>query len=759
MASPSDRDLIVEIQEGRREALGALFDRHSAALYEFIYRITGDRDQSARLLIEVFSRVPSLVAGLSEHDLVRGWLYNLGREASLAFLRQKNWLDALPPSDEPSVSGLAGDIWHAARAMPAFHRAVLVVEELHGLSPTEKARALNVARTDLPRLLQDAHQSFNNQFDVQARQQGRPLSSQIDAERIWGMKRRIGTAGSLFGYLPAVVLPDSLASMARSQVLAGKPAEAIPPPQTEIRTHPQASHRPIETEIMPATPAAGPSLPGGCSLRVIVLALVIALVVMLLVLGLGFVLTRDTTAPTIARIEPADGATLPAGSQVVIKASYSDDRAVDVKSVRIVLDGIDETSQALISDSSLTYTSPGLDPGQHVVLVQLADTSGNKASRAWQFTLGSAEPTATPTVESAPPTSEALPTPIPPTITPEGPTPIPQPTPTLTPILPPVVTFTANETSVQAGTPVLLSWNVQNAQLVYLGSDKVDTSGTLLVTVNQTTDYHLIANNAGGTTDKTITINVLQLPDLTISDISLNANNQLQYTIKNTGTGDVTQQFLVELFEDNLALFSSYPIYSLPAGQGTTLFYPFAATVGTHTFTVRLNFTKVVQEANYNNNSLTVTIVGPTPTATSTATTTNTPVPTNTPTLTPTPTSTNTPTNTPTVTNTPIPQVTNVTISLTSSTPYTGTCPATFSFVAPITTNGPTNVTYQWETSGSGAPSATSGSLTFVTAGTQTAAFSSLSLSTTGNFSELIRVLTPNSMISGSVSFVNSCTP
>ncbi len=96
--------------------------------------------------------------------------------------------------------------------------------------------------------------------------------------------------------------------------------------------------------------------------------------------------TRDTMPPVIMRVEPPDGATLPAGSHVVIKATYSDQRAVDEKSVRLVVDGVDVTSKTLISDASLSYGTD-FDPGQHVVLVELRDTSGNKASRAWQFSL------------------------------------------------------------------------------------------------------------------------------------------------------------------------------------------------------------------------------------------------------------------------------------------------------------------------------------------------------------------------------------
>ena len=59
MSSKSDHELIIEIQAAEPRALGELFDRHSPALYEFIYRIIGDRDQTARLLEQVFSRAPS----------------------------------------------------------------------------------------------------------------------------------------------------------------------------------------------------------------------------------------------------------------------------------------------------------------------------------------------------------------------------------------------------------------------------------------------------------------------------------------------------------------------------------------------------------------------------------------------------------------------------------------------------------------------------------------------------------------------------
>src|SRR5574341_1273550 len=276
MAGTSDFELVEEIKSGQTGALSTLFNRYSPALYEFIYLVIGDRDQAARLLEETFARAYSLIGGVSDRDLVRGWLYGIAREGALTFLRQNNWLNGLPPSDEPSVSGLPGDIWRAARAMPSFHRAVLVVEDLHGLSPTEKAHALAVARTDLARLIEEARRTFAAQFDLQARQQGRPLSALIDPERLWGMRRRVGTEGSLFGYLPQVVLPESLAATVRQKVIAATrgvsaPKTAAPAPSPKTTPPPKTAARsvpPPPTLFAGAEEPSGPTppLPGIASL-------------------------------------------------------------------------------------------------------------------------------------------------------------------------------------------------------------------------------------------------------------------------------------------------------------------------------------------------------------------------------------------------------------------------------------------------------------------------------------------------------------
>jgi len=673
MAGTSDFELVEEIKGGQTGALATLFNRHSPALYEFIYLIIGDRDQAARLLEETFVRAVSLLGGLSDRELVRGWLYGIAREASLTFLRQKNWLNSLPASDEPSVSGLPGDIWRAARAMPAFHRAVLVVEDLHGLSPTEKAHALAVARTDLARLVEEARRTFSAQFDLQARQQGRPLSALIDPERLWGMRRRVGSEGSLFGYLPQVILPESLAATVRQKVIAstrGSGIKAAPAPLPAAKpTPPKLTGRPspppffatpIESSSSSSAPAefSGAIIPPrpprateqGWDTRAFGIIIAVALLITAIAACAAYIFTRDNTLPVISHIEPADGETVASGSHVGILVTYKDDRAINLTGIVLIVDGRDVTNQALISDTTLNYVSD-LDPGQHVILLEVRDTSGNKASKAWQFNVAaSPAPSATPTVTPTP-TASATATPL------VSPTPTPTITGTRSP-LPVINAFSANQTIISRGTSVLLTWSVTNADQVFLNQDKVDPNGSRLVNPDKTINYQLIANNSAATVDRTITITVQELPDLVVSDIALTPLNQISFAIRNDGTADVTRNFLIQVTANNVVIESDRPISSLPVGQEARLTIPNYTVLNTQNIIVRINILREVNETNYNNNELTRTLAGPTPTVTPTNTATSTPTPTNTPTQTFTPTPTFTPTNTPTQTFTPTPTTT-----------------------------------------------------------------------------------------------------
>ena len=434
MATLNDHQLIQQIQQGRREALGLLFDRYGDELYDFLARVVGDRDETARLIGEVFQRVPTAVAAFPPHESVRGTLYALAREASLNALRQKGWLDALPPLEETSASALASDIWKAARAMPAFHRAVLVIDELHGLSPTEKARALGVARTDLARVSDEARQSFNRQFDSQARTQGRPVTSQIDTERIIGLTRRVpDPEASLFSFLPPLLLPESLKAKLRSEIVSplgeSKPRFAPPTPEPAVESTPgEAQPVPIVVEI-PASPVEPQPAPepatypapnttttyqrrvvrtsqnAGLSGGALLALLLLAGLIFLIVLAAGiYYLTQDRSKPVIDLLTPADGSSVAQAPLITVTASFEDDRGIDpTTGVKLYIDGAEVTLLALITEGAASYSGP-FTIGLHTAEIQLKDKSGNLTDKKWSFfvvTAPTPTPSATATVTRA----------------------------------------------------------------------------------------------------------------------------------------------------------------------------------------------------------------------------------------------------------------------------------------------------------------------------------------------------------------------
>jgi RNA polymerase sigma-70 factor, ECF subfamily len=103
------------------------------------------------------------------------------------------------------------------------------------------------------------------------------------------------------------------------------------------------------------------------------------------------------------------------------------------------------------------------------------------------------------------------------------------------------------------------------------------------------------------------------LPDLVVTDISLSPNNEIVYVIRNSGAGDVTQPFLIQIYVDNASIDSNRKVSSLGAGQQVSLFVPNYFMSGTHAVTVRVNSDQAIQESNYRDNELTRALYGPTP--------------------------------------------------------------------------------------------------------------------------------------------------
>jgi len=100
---------------------------------------------------------------------------------------------------------------------------------------------------------------------------------------------------------------------------------------------------------------------------------------------------------------------------------------------------------------------------------------------------------------------------------------IPPPAPTPPPIVAPAPTaqITASPTVVNAGDQVVLNWRTTNATSVSIdGLGDVPTSGVKTVTPSVSTNYHLVAKGAGGSTDASARVTVNAPPPVAAAPVS-----------------------------------------------------------------------------------------------------------------------------------------------------------------------------------------------------------------------------------------------
>jgi len=151
----SDEALLSRVRAGDTEALGALYDRHSARVFRALSYLVGDPDEAASLVQEVFLRVLERREQYRpESGSFRTWLFGIARNLAADVLRragrERKLLRPLgeeePARDDPreTTSGaeLAEDLERLRSALAGLQpeeRELLVLREIEGLSYEEIA--------------------------------------------------------------------------------------------------------------------------------------------------------------------------------------------------------------------------------------------------------------------------------------------------------------------------------------------------------------------------------------------------------------------------------------------------------------------------------------------------------------------------------------------------------------------------------------------------------------------------------------------
>jgi RNA polymerase sigma-70 factor (ECF subfamily) len=176
----TDEALLAACATGDGAALGALFDRHSEALYRFASRFAGISEADLDDLVSVtFLEACRSAKGFRGGSSVRTWLFgiavNVARHHVRGDARRRAFLSAyqeVPVADEPDRPDdtaerrqLLRRVDTVLRGLPGELRAVFVMCDVEEITCAEAARALGLRQGTVWKRLHRARKILGGAFE------------------------------------------------------------------------------------------------------------------------------------------------------------------------------------------------------------------------------------------------------------------------------------------------------------------------------------------------------------------------------------------------------------------------------------------------------------------------------------------------------------------------------------------------------------------------------------------------------------------
>jgi RNA polymerase sigma-70 factor, ECF subfamily len=154
----SDRQLILELQQGSLDALGALYDRHRQLVYRTALAISGDADAAADLLQDVFLRLHRFVDRVDTDRPLEPWLYRVTTNLAYTWVKQRQrfyrplediaeWFSGGKRNSLQQMAEMDDELRQVSQAISSLilpQRLVVVLYYLNDLSIQEISEILDV---------------------------------------------------------------------------------------------------------------------------------------------------------------------------------------------------------------------------------------------------------------------------------------------------------------------------------------------------------------------------------------------------------------------------------------------------------------------------------------------------------------------------------------------------------------------------------------------------------------------------------------
>ena len=160
--SERDRELILRAQRGDGGAFRELVERHRRRAFAIAIGLVRDEEDALEIVQEAFLRVYRGLSSFNGAASFFTWLYRIVKNLSIDLMRRPAWqrelgldeveagfdlgLDDADPADVLRRREIAARIGDALETLPPYHRGVILMRELEGMSYEEMAEAMGVSK-------------------------------------------------------------------------------------------------------------------------------------------------------------------------------------------------------------------------------------------------------------------------------------------------------------------------------------------------------------------------------------------------------------------------------------------------------------------------------------------------------------------------------------------------------------------------------------------------------------------------------------
>ena len=174
-----DRALVVRIQAGDKEAFRKLVERHQRRAFSIAMSLVRDENDARELVQDAFLRVYKNIGSFQGQSSFFTWLYRIITNLSIDLIRKPgrqvaeidendldkdfpflSRIDGADPQDVVRRGEIATRLREALAALPDYHRGVILMREIEGLSYEEMAQAMGVSKGTIMSRLFHARQKL-----------------------------------------------------------------------------------------------------------------------------------------------------------------------------------------------------------------------------------------------------------------------------------------------------------------------------------------------------------------------------------------------------------------------------------------------------------------------------------------------------------------------------------------------------------------------------------------------------------------------